>query len=56
MMLVYLLGVLFLLALSITADTETSLTALDREVREAGNVAQGRLKKTRKKNLGKEEN
>ena len=46
---VYLLGVLSLLALSITADTETSLTALDREVREAGNVAQGRLKKTRKK-------
>ena len=46
---VYLLGVLSLLALSITADTETSLTALHREVREAGNVAQGRLKKTRKK-------
>ena len=51
MKLVYLLGVLSLLALSNTADTEMSLTALDREVREAGNVAQGRLMKTRKKKI-----
>merc|ERR1711988_1788780 len=53
MRLVFLLGVLSILALSSTADTETSLSALNREVRQAGKGAQGRLKRGSKKGNGR---
>ena len=53
MRLVFLLGVFSLLALSSTADTETSLTALNRGVRQAGRGTQGRLKRGSKKGKGR---
>jgi len=53
MKLVYLLGVLSLLALSITATPDKSLTSLDRGVRQASNEAWGRLRSRSKK--GKKE-
>ena len=50
---VFLLGVLSLLALSITATPDMSLTSLDRGVRQASNEAWGRLRSRSKK--GKKE-
>merc|ERR1712156_495227 len=46
---VFLLGVLSLLALSITATPDMSLTSLDRGVRQASNEARGRLRSGSKK-------
>ena len=50
---VFLLGVLSLLALSISASPETSLTALNRGVRQASKEARGKLKRGSKKGKGR---
>ena len=54
MKLVFLLGVLSLLALSITATPDKSLTSLDRGVRQASNEAWGRLRSRSKKGKKRE--